>query len=146
MYHASKRSWSSADHTPTSQHSHCFSQAQCSTFEWEHVFLSRQILLTVLRATSSMQFSLSCHWHVYIFWLRPKRWESEVRPNLQIDNVLFLHDNARPHASIRPRKTIAPLGWTTQSPWLELHHQVKLKVIPRHSFCWGRRSYSSPRW
>ena len=36
-----------------------------------------------------------------------------VRPNMPIDNVLLLHDNARPHTSIRTRETIASFGWTT---------------------------------
>ena len=36
-----------------------------------------------------------------------------VRPNLLIDNVLFLHDNARPHTSIRTREKIALFGWIT---------------------------------
>ena len=36
-----------------------------------------------------------------------------VRPNLPIDKVLLLHDNARPHTSIRTRETITLYGWTT---------------------------------
>ena len=36
-----------------------------------------------------------------------------VRPNLPIDNVLLLHDNARQHTNIRTRETIASFGWTT---------------------------------
>ena len=39
MYHTSKWSGSSVDHIPTSQHSHCLSQYQCSSFEWGHVSL-----------------------------------------------------------------------------------------------------------
>ena len=68
MYYASKWSWSSVDHIPTSQHSHYFSPKQCSTFEWVHVSLPRRILLTFLWANSSLQFSLPRYWHnVYLF-------------------------------------------------------------------------------
>ena len=35
-----------------------------------------------------------------------------VRPNLSVDNVLFQHDNSRPHTSIRARETIASFVWT----------------------------------
>ncbi|GFS18130.1 transposase [Elysia marginata] len=43
--------------------------------------------------------------------LRPRR--LRVRPDMDIGNVLLLHDNARPHSSIRTRETIASFGWTT---------------------------------
>ncbi|GFS19638.1 histone-lysine N-methyltransferase SETMAR [Elysia marginata] len=36
-----------------------------------------------------------------------------VRPDMDIGNVLLLHDNARLHTSIRPREKIASFGWTT---------------------------------
>ncbi|GFS18061.1 histone-lysine N-methyltransferase SETMAR [Elysia marginata] len=32
---------------------------------------------------------------------------------MDIGNVLLLHDNARPHTSIKTRETIALMGWTT---------------------------------
>ena len=36
-----------------------------------------------------------------------------VRPNLDMESVLFHHDNARPHTSARTRETITSFGWTT---------------------------------
>ena len=36
-----------------------------------------------------------------------------VRPSLPIDNVLLLHNNARPHTSTRTREKITSFGWTT---------------------------------
>ncbi|GFR59852.1 histone-lysine N-methyltransferase SETMAR [Elysia marginata] len=36
-----------------------------------------------------------------------------VRPDMDIGNVLLLHDNARTHTSIRTRETISSFGWTT---------------------------------
>ncbi|GFR89886.1 histone-lysine N-methyltransferase SETMAR [Elysia marginata] len=35
-----------------------------------------------------------------------------VRPDMDIGDVLLLHDNARPHKSIRTRESIALFGWT----------------------------------
>ena len=35
---------------------------------------------------------------------------------MPIDNVLLLHDNARPHTSIRTREKITSLEWTTLPP------------------------------
>ncbi|GFS23598.1 histone-lysine N-methyltransferase SETMAR [Elysia marginata] len=35
-----------------------------------------------------------------------------VRPDMDIGNVLLLHDNARPHTSIRTKETIASFWWT----------------------------------
>ena len=35
-----------------------------------------------------------------------------VRPNLDMANVLFQHDNARPHTSIRTMEAITSFGWT----------------------------------
>ena len=32
---------------------------------------------------------------------------------LEMDRVLFHHDNARPHTSARTRETIASFGWST---------------------------------
>ena len=46
---------------------------QCSTFEWEHASLFRKILLTVLWATSSLQFSLPHHLHD-VYLLNPLSW------------------------------------------------------------------------
>ena len=46
----------------------------------------------------------------------PKRLRARirrVRPHMDTDNVLFLHDSARPHTSIRTRETIASFGSTT---------------------------------
>ena len=37
-------------------------------------------------------------------------WRRQILP---IDDVLLLHDNARPHTSIRTRETIASFRWTT---------------------------------
>ncbi|GFS22344.1 mariner transposase [Elysia marginata] len=45
-----------------------------------------------------------------------KRLQSRIlraRPEMGIGNVLFLHDNARTHTSIRTRETFASFGWTT---------------------------------
>ena len=36
-----------------------------------------------------------------------------VRPNLDMDRVLFQHDNARPHTSARTREIIDSFGWST---------------------------------
>ncbi|GFR65691.1 transposase [Elysia marginata] len=36
-----------------------------------------------------------------------------VRPDMDIENVLLLHDNARHNTSIRTREATAPFGWTT---------------------------------
>ncbi|GFR92871.1 mariner transposase [Elysia marginata] len=36
-----------------------------------------------------------------------------VRPDIDIGNVLLLHDNAPSHTSIRTRETIASFVWTT---------------------------------
>ncbi|KAF6028815.1 hypothetical protein EB796_012879 [Bugula neritina] len=35
------------------------------------------------------------------------------RPNVNVANVLLLHDNARPHTSLRTREEITRHGWTT---------------------------------
>ncbi|GFR73167.1 histone-lysine N-methyltransferase SETMAR [Elysia marginata] len=40
-------------------------------------------------------------------------WIHRVRPNMDIGNLLLLHDNVRTHTSIRTRETIASFGWTT---------------------------------
>ncbi|GFS21006.1 LOW QUALITY PROTEIN: histone-lysine N-methyltransferase SETMAR [Elysia marginata] len=36
-----------------------------------------------------------------------------VRPDMDIGNVLILHDNARPDTGIRTKETIASFWWTT---------------------------------
>ena len=64
-----------------------------------HESLPYKILLTVLLASSSLQFSLPCHWPNV--WLLP------------IDNIHLLHDNAWPHTSIRTREIITSFRWTT---------------------------------
>ena len=56
----------------TSQHCHRFSQYLCSSFEWEHICLPCKILLTLFWASSSLWYSLACHWHTLKPW-----WTSE---------------------------------------------------------------------
>ena len=80
---------------------------QCSTFEWEHVSMSRKILLTVLWATSTLQFSLPRHWH-NVFLLNPL---SRIQRNdsLQILNLVRSKEDM---VKLYTRMTqSSPLSW-----------------------------------
>ncbi|GFR66115.1 solute carrier family 22 member 8 [Elysia marginata] len=53
-----------------------------------------------------------------------------ARPDMDSENVLLLHDNARPNTSTRTRETIATFGWTT----LRLPHPSYSPVLAPSDF------------
>ena len=55
-----------------------------------------------------------------------------MRSNFPIDNVVFLHDSARPYTSIRTRETITSFGWTTLP-----HHPYSPDLAPSDYHLFG---------
>ena len=81
------------DPIPISQHSHRLFRQQRSTFEWEHISLLHKMVLTVLKATSSMQLSLPSHWHNVCLLNPLSRGQSD--DNLKVLNLVSMEDAAK---------------------------------------------------
>jgi histone-lysine N-methyltransferase SETMAR len=66
-----------------------------------------------IRRAGTLPMTFQCHSERYVQTLKKlKQRIRRVRPNRKMNQVVLLHDNARPHTSLRTREATATMGRT----------------------------------